>query len=267
MHYVTDSFVRKLIPVNGRPVLFEVSEDKGSLRVKLLSGSVDDVPVVSNYIYEWFDMDRNIKPFYTLLKKDPDFAILAKNYKGFHMVGIPYLFEALCWCVIGQQINLNFAYKIKRRLVETYGRSVEYDGRSYFMFPEPGHLRYLHIDQLKQLQLTTRKAEYIKEIAEQISSGEISKEKLLDRGNETEMLQALMRIRGIGEWTANYTLMKSLRAMHCIPYGDVGVNNALIQLKGIHKPVTRAQVDGIFGPFENWKSYLVFYLWRSQRNK
>lgn len=55
--------------------------------------------------------------------------------------------------------------------------------------------------------------------------------------------------------------------MNCIPYGDVGVNNALAQFKGITKPVTKTQVDAVFRHFENWKTYLVFYLWRSQRNK
>lgn len=194
MHYVTDAFVRKLIPVNSKPVLFEVSENKGALQIKILKGIVSDSSAIVTYLNEWLDMDRDIKPFYTLLKKDVDLADFAKIYKGFHMVGIPYLFETLCWCVIGQQINLNFAYKIKRRLVEAYGENVVYDGKSYFLFPEPETIKKIKIAELKELQLTTRKAEYIIGIAEKMSSGRLGKKKLQANISEAEMLQELLQV-------------------------------------------------------------------------
>lgn len=43
---------------------------------------------------------------------------MTASYKGVRFIGIPDIFEAICWAIIGQHINLKFAYTLKRRLVE-----------------------------------------------------------------------------------------------------------------------------------------------------
>jgi len=266
MHVVAGNRVRKLL-YEQEPLLLEISADDTYLKIEILSGKCSDPGFVTRHIEEWFDLNRNIAPFYKLLKKDKALTPLCARYKGFRIVGIPDLFEALCWCIMGQQINLDFAYRIKRRFVERYGTSITYEGKSYYLFPRPETIEVLTVEELRLLQLTTRKAEYITGIAREFSSGRLSREALTALPTEPDMLEQLLSIRGIGEWTANYTLMKSLRAMNCIPYGDVGVNNALFQIKGIHQKNNRLLVDEVFNNFEGWKTYLVFYLWRSLRNK
>ena len=150
--------------------------------------------------------------------------------------------------------------------MERYGEQLHYEGRAHFTFPAPEVIAKLSVEDLRSFQLTTRKAEYLKGISELFVSGQLSKEKTEALGDEDLMRSLLMKIRGIGEWTANYAVMKGLKGMNCLPYGDSGVNNALFNLKGIPKKQNRKQVDGVFDQFENWKSYLVYYLWRSLRN-
>ena len=53
---------------------------------------------------------------------------------AFVLLGITDLFEALSWGIIGQQINLTYAYTLKRRLVETFGSYVEWNGRKHWIF-------------------------------------------------------------------------------------------------------------------------------------
>src|SRR3954469_22606597 len=103
MHQVTDNRVMRLFPGNNKPVLVRISEEGDALLVDVLKGTVVNADSLLQFITQWFDLDRNILPFYKLLKKDPDLAVLAKKFKGFRMVGIPDLFECLCWCVMGQQ--------------------------------------------------------------------------------------------------------------------------------------------------------------------
>ena len=57
--------------------------------------------------------------------------------------------------------------------------------------------------------------------------------------------------------------MKSIREMNCITYGDSGLNNALKEVWKTTSRPTIEEVDLFFQPFENWKSYLNFYLWRT----
>jgi DNA-3-methyladenine glycosylase II len=266
MHTVLKDRVLKLIESDNKPVLIEVSEAGDNLVVAILKGKVKHENAIVKYLEEWFDLERDLNPFYELLQKDKEFSLLLKNYRGLRLIGIPDLHETLCWCVIGQQINLNFAYKIKRRLVETYGKKVLHAGRTHFLFPTPEVIEKLTVQDLKSLQLTGKKAEYMIGISKMFASGTLSKQKLQDLGDEKLMLIELMKIRGIGEWTANYAIMKNLRAMNGIPYGDSGVNNGLFNLKNIPKKNNRKRVDEIFDQFEGWKTYLVYYLWRSLRN-
>jgi DNA-3-methyladenine glycosylase II len=265
MHTVKGEEVRKLVLHNGKPLLLGIHESGGSLIVRALAGKITRPAAVVDFISEWFDLHRDLKPFYRLLRRDHDLAFLAKDFRGFHMVGIPELFETLCWCIIGQQINLEFAYRVKRRLVEKFGAAVYHEGEPCFLFPEPDVIAATDIAALRSLQLTTRKAEYITGVARLFADGKISRERLAALGDEQLMTAELMRIRGIGEWTANYTLMKSLRAMDRVPYGDAGINIALNRYKSIPKKNNRAEVEAVFDRFPGWKTYLVYYLWRSLR--
>jgi DNA-3-methyladenine glycosylase II len=187
---------------------------------------------------------------------------MALDYDGLRLMGIPDLFEALCWSIIGQQINLTFAYKLKRRFTEVYGTKLIYENADYYLFPKPEIVANIKVEDLLPLQFSNRKAEYLIEIAKQFVSGNISKE-ILSAHSTAEAIRLLVSVRGIGEWTANYALMKSLKRLECVTYGDVGLYNALHNLKGFDKRPSRETLDLFFYNFKNWEAYTVFYLWRS----
>ncbi len=263
MHQVKNGSVRRAVRLESGVALMEVSGIKNGVRVEVLSGDAtqEDCEV---FVEEWLDLERDLRPFYLLLKHDPDFSFLADRYRGFHMVGIPDLYECLLWSITGQQINLSFAYKLKRRLVEAFGDHIRHGKNSYWLFPLPRRIAQCSVYDLRELQFTTRKSEYIIGISQDFVSGILNKEKILRAGSEEAMLEMLLKRRGIGPWTANYALMKSLRAMNRIPTGDAGLHQALARYKGIVKP-TPAKVEKLLQPFSGWRTYLVFYLWRSLR--
>jgi DNA-3-methyladenine glycosylase II len=213
-------------------------------------------------VKDWFDYDRDITSFYELLHQDNELKYMAKDYDGLRLMAIPDLFEALCWSIIGQQINLTFAYKLKRRFTEVYGTKLTYENSDYYLFPKPEIVANIKVENLLPLQFSNRKAEYLIEIAKQFVSGNISKE-ILSAQTTTEAIRLLVSVRGIGEWTANYVLMKSLKRLECVTYGDVGLYNALYNLKGYDKRPSRETLDLFFNNFKNWEAYTVFYLWRS----
>jgi DNA-3-methyladenine glycosylase II len=267
MHRVTGDVARKLIAVKGKPVLIEIGKGTDGIATSVLSGQVESAHPIVEYVAEWLDTGRDIRPFYKLLKTDTELACLADSFRGLHMVGIPDLFETLVWCVIGQQINLPFAYRVKRVLVEKYGSSIRHAGVDYHLFPSPDTLANVAVENFRELQLTTRKAEYIRNIATLFVAGRLSRQALAKHRDEEKMMHALMEVRGIGEWTANYALMKCMRAMNRLPVGDAGVNIALNRLKGFPKKNNRKEIEALFSRFEGWKTYLVYYLWRSLREK
>jgi len=179
------------------------------------------------------------------------------------LIGIVDLFEALCWSVIGQQINLQFAYKTKRRLVERYGSRIEYGGKNYYLFPTPGQLAAATMEELKGMQFSQNKARYLIGLGEVFAKGDLSKEQLIAIDGLEERRKALTDLKGVGIWTANYSLMKSLRDPTCIPHGDVGLLNALAGHAIIKERSEEQKIEKLFSKFPGWESYLVFYLWRS----
>ena len=216
-----------------------------------------------NYVIEWFDLKSDLTKFYQLLQAEPDLAYMIKDYHGLRLIGINDLFESLCWSIIGQQINLTFAYKCKRALVEKYSYKEDYQGKTYYLFPEAEVLAKLTVAELRTIQFSRQKSEYITGIAQLFAHNQISKTAILSLTEEKLIAKALIKIRGVGEWTANYAMMKCLKCPNALTYGDVGLYNALHAIKGFPKRPSRTVLDDFFAPFEDWKAYLVLYLLRS----
>ena len=261
LHEVRPDAVRKAIFINKIPTLIEITESDNQLIINVLVGNNSEKQIIE-FVKDWFDYDRDLSSFYKLLKKDSELKYMTSEYKGLRLMAIPDLFEALCWSIIGQQINLTFAYKLKRRFTETYGTKLTYENSDYYLFPKPEIVENIKVEDLLPLQFSNRKAEYLIEIAKQFVSGNISKE-ILSSKPTNEAIGLLVSVRGIGEWTANYALMKSLKRLECVTYGDVGLYNALHNLKGFDKRPSRETLDLFFDNFKDWEAYTVFYLWRS----
>ena len=261
LHEVRTNSVRKAVLIHREPILIEITENKSHLLINTLIGNNAENEIIE-FVKDWFDYDRDMTSFYELLHQDSDLKYMATEYNGLRLMGIPDLFEALCWSIIGQQINLTFAYKLKRRFTEVYGTKLTYENTDYYLFPKPEIVANIKVEELLPLQFSNRKAEYLIEIAKQFVAGNISKEILSNQTTE-EAIRTLVQIRGIGEWTANYALIKSLKRLECVTYGDVGLYNALYKVKNFPKRPNREELNSFFESFKNWEAYTVFYLWRS----
>jgi DNA-3-methyladenine glycosylase II len=265
LYRVSNTEVIKAILINGDAFLFSISENETDLVVGVLQGKPDAAQrkALLNYITDWFDLNTNMQPFYKLLSANKGLAYMCDEFNGLRLLGIPDLFEALCWSIIGQQINLTFAYKLKRRMVEAYGRQIIFEGTTYHLLPEPERLAQVTIPELRAMQFSDKKAEYVITVAKAFANGELSKGKLMALPDLEAKQQALTSLKGIGIWTANYALMKSLREPAIIPHGDVGLLNALENHSIIKTRTETEKIERLFKKFKGWESYLVFYLWRS----
>ncbi len=265
LHQINAHSLTKAIKLSEKPALIKVTADDSDILVEVQAGntSAQTLAKIRKYVIDWFDVERDLTPFYQLLENDEQLCPLSQAYYGLRLISIHNVFEALCWSIIGQQINLTFAYRLKRRLVESFGESLRFEDQVFYLFPTPEQLAAVQLSELLPLQFSTRKAEYLLGLAQLFVQGSLSKEMLTKQLTTQEKIQTLTAIRGIGEWTANYTLLKSLKEMTCIPYGDAGLNKALKITKGLEKYPDRAEVNAIFEPFKGWEAYLVFYLWRS----
>ncbi|MFC6191284.1 DNA-3-methyladenine glycosylase family protein [Dyadobacter subterraneus] len=269
MHSIADTKIMKAVLINEKPFLLQIYQKADSLEVEILSGvcNTEDSLAIKNYVIDWLDINRDLRPFYILLNQHRQLSYMVEEFKGLRMIGIPDLFEALCWSITGQQINLTFAYKLKRRLVEKYGSKIEFENQIFHLFPSFKILAHADPADLKAMQFSGKKSEYIIGIAKLFDEGKLSKEMLMSLPDMEARQKMLMSVKGIGIWTANYALMKSLKEQSSIPYGDAGLVQALFLHNIITDKKDHLQILDFFKGMSGWESYIVFYLWRSLAKK
>lgn len=264
LHQLKEKHVVKALRVGNEVVVFQVTSLDKDLSISFLTKEPDEriQQIVSSYVREWFDLDTDLKPFYTLAERDKLLKNLVKKYYGYRIVGQPDLFESLIWAVLGQQINLGFAYTLKQSFVQTFGERLALGGDAYFLFPSPETVALISPDQLLPLQFSSQKSRYTIAIAEAFAEGTLSKEKLKGLTLQEAKIE-LMKIKGVGNWTANYALMKTFHFKDAFPLEDAGIHNAIKNLKKLDRKPTLEEVVKIFKKYKGWEAYATLYLWKS----
>ncbi|KYG58517.1 DNA-3-methyladenine glycosylase family protein [Planococcus maritimus] len=263
LHTIEDERISKLLAVGDESILFDVSYSESALQIDFPhhTPSEQGQQAVGRYVADWFDLDTDLQPFYAMAASDPVLQEVVQQHAGLRVMGLPDLFEALSWAVIGQQINLTFAYTLKRRLIENFGSSLTVGDVDYWAFPSAEKIASLQVEQLRALQFSGRKAEYLIHIAQELAEARLVKDELIGQ-TEQQVEKQLVGIRGVGPWSAHYVMMKCLRFNSAFPITDVGLHNALKQQLGMDRKPTVAEIEDLAKPWTGWQAYATFYLWR-----
>jgi DNA-3-methyladenine glycosylase II len=162
--------------------------------------------------------------FAELLRIDPVIADLDRRYRGLRPVLQFDLLAALVRSISAQQVNLRWAVTTRRRLAEAFGDRHEV-GEHIVYSLNAGRLAATPAEEIRALQFTTRKAEYIIGVAKAIINGSLNFANLAQLPDE-EIITQLSALRGIGRWTAEWILARSL-GHPCVVAGDLGVRKAV----------------------------------------
>ncbi|MFB6453940.1 DNA-3-methyladenine glycosylase family protein [Chitinophaga sp. Hz27] len=274
LHFIRGEQLQRLVAVDGGVALITVSApDPDKLTVEVLpvalTATDEPAPVsesglqyIRQYVSHWLDVDANLDKFYRYTDKDPLLKGLPAQYKGLRLVGIPDLFEAICWTIIGQQINLAFAYTLRQRLITEFGYKLDVAGNTYHLFPPPEVIAALTPEVLTPLQFSRSKAAYLIFVANAMVKGELTAEALLQQDYVTAR-ESLIALKGIGNWSANYILMKYRRFPEALPLEDAGLHNAIKQRLQLSAKPTPAQLQELTGVWKEHAAYATFYLWRT----
>lgn len=164
--------------------------------------------------------------FAALLEADPVVARLNGAYPGLRQVRQYDLFAALVRCISAQQVNLRWAVTTRRRLAEAFG-DLRHVGEHQVYRLNPQRITAASVGEIRALQFTTRKAEYIISVAEAIASGRLDMATLAALPDE-EVIARLSRLRGLGRWSAEWILARAL-GRPTVVAGDLGVRKAIGQ--------------------------------------
>jgi DNA-3-methyladenine glycosylase II len=186
-----------------------------------------------------------------LRRRDPLLAAVIDRAGACRIEGRRDPFVALAEAIIYQQLSMKAAATIWKRLEALFpARRV---GAAALLDVPEAHLR--------AAGLSGQKARYLRDLAERFHSGEIEARKLR-RMNDEEAIEALMRVKGIGRWTAEMFLIFCLKRPDVWPVDDLGVQKGLRRLFRLRKLPGR---DRALALGERWRPYrtvAAWYLWR-----
>lgn len=265
MYQIEGQKITRVVEIDNLLILIRLSYKETYLRISILNEvhlSEEQVAKLLIFVEDFFDLTRDLKPFYQLAKADPILKDVASQFYGLRLMGVPDFFEAISWGILGQQITLSFAYTLKRRLVERFGEKISYLGQVYWAFPTAAVIADADVVDLLALKLSRRKCEYLQEVARLILRGQISKEAYLSMADTETVEKAMTTIRGIGPWTANYVMMRCFRLGEAFPMADVGLLNALKAVQDLPEKPDQTSLLHLKKRWGQWCGYSTFYLWR-----
>jgi DNA-3-methyladenine glycosylase II len=161
-------------------------------------------------------------------------------------------FEALVRAIVYQQLAGRAAAAIHGRLIAALDGQVE-----------PVPLLSLPDETLRSVGLSGAKAASLRDLAAKVLDGTVVLDPAgLRRESDTEVVDRLTTVRGIGKWTAEMYLMFQLRRLDVWPTGDLGVRKGFGLAWGIPTP-TAKQLEPLGDPFRPYRSVVAWYCWRA----
>ena len=207
-----------------------------------------------------FNIDDDLVPFYKAMESDPIMTALVQRLWGVKAPTTSTVFEALTDSVIEQQISLAAAHSIEHRLIKAAGTPLTVDNRTWYCYPTPHILARTTDATFRACGLTVRKGEYIRDISRHIVEGSLDLDHFKTYPDTESIIKEMVKVRGIGRWTAELTILRGLHRADSFPADDVGVRRFISRVyyngKKISPDEARAFAD-IWGP---WKGFAAYYL-------
>ena len=189
-----------------------------------------------------------------ILQKDRIMKKIIQNVGPCTIRKIPNPFEALIDGIITQQIS------------DSAGQAIALRFRQFFngKFPTPQMILEHNEIELKSVGLSRMKSQYILDISQKVISGELNFKKFTKLEDE-EIISELIKIRGIGRWTAEMYLIFGLGRKDIFPLGDLGLINGIKKIYSLNNP----DISDIKNISNKWKPYRTFgtwYIWKGVKN-
>lgn len=155
---------------------------------------------------------------------DPIARVLVQRYGRVRPVLQRDVLTALVRSISAQQVNLAWAATTRRRLAERFGREHRVDGTVVFSLPAE-RLAAADPSELRELQFTSSKSRSIVACAAAVARGGFELAEL-DALPDEAVIERLVRLPGIGPWTAEWFLARTLGRPRVVA-GDLGVRKAV----------------------------------------
>lgn len=250
---------RKALMVNGRAVVLTLTFGDSDIRCRVDSRAKLTSEIMAAAHLVALRLSGLVIDPAGIARQAAMSAVVRRLISGRSQLRIPQtasVFEAIAWAIVGQQVNLSFAFQLRRTFVELAGTRAG----DLYAHPDAAAVAKLDYDDLTRRKYSRSKAEYLIDTARLIASGAVDPEEW-PRIPATRVAQQLMHIRGIGKWSANYVMMRGCAFGDCVPLGDTGVSSGLLEFLQLEERPDIAEVERLMQQFAPYRSLATFHLW------
>jgi DNA-3-methyladenine glycosylase II len=185
-----------------------------------------------------------------LANRDPVLKVLIRNHEGPKLHSRGDAFMTLARSIVGEQISVQAAESVWQKLLESVGSL------------GPAAIARMDPSKLRACGLTSKKSDYLIDLAEHFIDGSLDHARWSDHDDET-LIAELTRVKGIGRWTAEMFLIFFMMRPNILPVDDIGLQRAMSLHYNSGKPLSKLKIRQIAAAWQPWCTVATWYLWRS----
>ena len=196
------------------------------------------------------------KPFFwekakkVLQTKDKKLGKIINNYPKDFLFSKSDPFYTLARSIVGQQISVQAAQAVWERYEKKIKKIT------------PNKTLEMHYMTLKSCGLSRQKITYLKSLSHGFINKEINPNNWSNYSDE-EIINELIKIKGIGRWTAEMFLIFNLCRPDIFPADDLGLIKGICHCYNIKYPITKDRAINMSKKWKPYRSVATWYFWRS----
>lgn len=224
-----------------------------SLDVELSQSLAPVIGAVLVRVKQLFDLSAAPDAVSAALAKDSKLQAMVRRLPGLRVPGAFDGFELAVRAVLGQQVSVKAATTMAGRWARAFGAEI---ATPYLelnrLTPAAHRLDEASVDEIASLGIIGSRSRCIVALVKAVRERNVALGSTADVENQIE---GLMRLPGIGPWTAQYIAMRALRWPDAFP----GTDLMLLRAARLNAKQLHARAEG----WRPWRAYATHYLWQS----
>jgi DNA-3-methyladenine glycosylase II len=190
------------------------------------------------------------------LSKDSKLARIIERHGQIKFKPEGEMFESLVESMLSQQLAGPAASAIIKRVRALYPKG-ELDPRSLFSTP---------VRKLRGAGVSPQKTRYLKDLSSRVVEGKLDLE-LLKSKSDSELLNALDEVLGIGPWTVHMLMIFTLGRTDVLPVDDLGIKKGIQRAYRLRSMPKKEKIEKLAKNWHPYCSVASLYLWRHKDSK
>ena len=161
-------------------------------------------------------------------------------------------YESLVRSIVYQQLSGKAASIIYERFLDLF---------VFDIYPEPKDILAVSIEMLRSSGLSYQKVNYIQDLSEKWQDGTMNLTDI-DSMTDEEISSELIKVKGIGQWTADMFLMFTLGRPDVFPFGDLGIQKGVMIITNMNRLPTQKEMERKTKKWQPYRTVAAWYLWK-----